>query len=127
MSFQWETTPDKAWGALAATYRAAIENAIKAIADRYAPEIEEYMKINAPWVDRTSNARQGLHTEVEQAVGEFVTLWLKHRMTYGWYLEGINPATMEEMRNAGRWAIINPALDVYAPRIWATIQETLRT
>jgi hypothetical protein len=113
---RWQTTPADAWSALALNYRQRIEMGIVAIAQRWAPEIENYMKSNAPWTDRTGNARQGLHTEVNHVVGSMVQIILAHGVEYGIWLE---------VKAAGSWAIVNPSLDHFAPRIWADVRRML--
>lgn len=117
MSFQWLTPPDAAWGALAEQYRQSIEQAIRAIADRRAPEIEAWLKQNAPWTDRTGQARQTLHTEVREVAHEMIEIILAHGVDYGIYLE---------LRWAGRFAVINPALDIWTPLIWQDVQGIFR-
>lgn len=113
---QWSVPPANAWEALAGDYRRAIEAGIKAIADYYAPQIENYMKQHAPWIDRTGNARSGLYTEVEQMVGVMTTIILAHSVDYGVFLE---------LANAGNYAIIAPSLDYFGPRVFADIRRML--
>lgn len=114
--FVWEIPPQTAWPALAQAYVAAIERGVAAIAQRYAAEVEAWMKDNAPWTDRTGNARQALYTEVNQVAGTMVELILAHGVEYGLWLE---------IRHAGRWAIVNPALDHFGPRMWADVVRLL--
>ena len=117
---RWTVPPQTAWPALAANYRQAIERGVHAIAQRWAPEIENYMKSNAPWTDRTGNARGALYSKVEPPtpaqIRGMIEIWLGHGMDYGIFLE---------LRNAGRYAIVNPALDYFAPRIWADVRRML--
>lgn len=113
---RWQVHPAQAWPALALTYQQRIEAGIVAIAQRWAPEIENYMKSQAPWTDRTGNARQGLHTEVHHVVGSMVEIVLAHGVHYGIWLE---------IRHGGAYAIVNPALDHFAPRIWADVRRML--
>lgn len=122
---RWQVPPATAWEALAGNYRQRVEAGIVAIAQRWAPEIENYMKANARWTDRTGNLRAALNAKVEHTAGVMVEVILAHGLFYGWYLEGINPATMVEMQNAGEWNIINPTLDLFAPRIWADVRRML--
>jgi len=112
----WTNPPSEAWPAMAGRYRRAIETGIFRIAQRWAPEIEQWMRDNAPWTDRTSNARQSLYTDVNFAVGEMVELIMAHGVEYGIYLE---------LSNAGTYAIINPALDHFAPLIWQDVVRLL--
>lgn len=117
MSFRWDVTPTRAWDALAVTYAQAIRRGVRAIALRYAPEIEAYMKANASWTDRTGNARQSLTVEVEDAAGDMVEIILAHGVEYGIWLE---------LAHGGAYQIIAPTLDIFAPRIWADVRALLQ-
>lgn len=122
---KWDIPPATVFEALAADYRRAIEAGIYAIAQYYAPQIENYMKQHAVWVDRTGAARSGLYTEVEQMVGVMTQITLAHSMEYGTYLEGWDPVNQREMQNAGQFAIIAPSLDIFGPRVFADIRRML--
>lgn len=113
MGFKWDVPPDEAFTQLADAYATAVHTGVRAVVQRYAPEVEAWMKSNAPWTDRTGNARQTLHTEVEEVVNEMVSLILAGGVEYQIYLE---------LSNGGRFAIIGPALDYFAPKIWADVQ-----
>ena len=114
--FQWIRPPGEAFGELTEAYVAAIHRGVLAIAKSYAPEIENWMKANAPWTDRTGNARQSLYTEVNQVVNSMVELVLSHGMSYGVYLE---------LCNQGRWGIIDRAIDHWAPILWSEVVRML--
>lgn len=114
--FHWEVPPEEAFPELVAAYANAIHVGVKAIAQRWAPEIENWMQKNAPWTDRTGNARQSLYSAVEEQVNIMVNVLLSHGVYYGKYLE---------LNNAGRYAIVNPALDHFAPKIWADVKRML--
>lgn len=115
-SFEWDVTPEVAFGQLTAAYAQAIRRGIRAIAARRAPEIEAWMKQNAVWTDRTGNARQTLHTEVEDLSLDMVQITLDHGVSYGVFLE---------LANAGTYAIIAPALDYWGPQVWSDVQAML--
>ena len=67
-----------------------------------APKVQEYMKRNAPWQDRTGDARAGLTAVyVGDRFVERSVIRLSHGVPYGIFLE---------TRNAGRYAIIVPTL-----------------
>jgi hypothetical protein len=72
-----------------------------------AMELEMYAKFNAPWADRTGEARNGLTASVYEEGGEIV-LELAHSVDYGIWLELIQD---------GRFAIIMPTLEALGPRI----------
>jgi hypothetical protein len=59
-----------------------------------------YMKSNAPWTDRTTAARAGLHATSSHS-GDRFELVLAHAVSYGIWLE---------VCNSGRYQIILPAL-----------------
>lgn len=61
---------------------------------------EAYMKSNAPWHDRTANARNSLNTKVENGAREH-SITYAHGMPYGIWLE---------IRFAGRNQIIMPSV-----------------
>lgn len=66
-----------------------------------AAKSEAWMRTNAPWTDRTTNARNGLFGMVIDDIGENVWLLvLSHSVSYGIWLE---------VRNNGQYAIVRPA------------------
>jgi hypothetical protein len=65
------------------------------------------MKLNAPWTDRTSNARNGLGAVVFKQGSKWV-LNLFGRASYQIYLE---------KSNSGRYAIIGPTILIWGPRL----------
>lgn len=70
-------------------------------------EVEAYAKANAPWSDRTGEARNGLTARVDNDGGDIV-LELAHTAEHGYWLEVIQD---------GRFAIIMPTLEALGPRI----------
>ncbi len=123
----WDITPEMMLQQLTEQYISAIEQAIENLLKSYAPTIETWMRDNAPWTDRTGDARQGLVTQVHRAVGNYVLVELAHSVDYGTYLEGWNPKTNSPMENAGQWSIIEPALDHFGPLIWNDLISMLRS
>lgn len=59
-----------------------------------------YMKANAPWSDRTTAARNGLHAVTSHRPGQY-ELVLSHAVYYGIFLE---------VCNSGKYQIILPSL-----------------
>lgn len=112
----WQVPPEQALPELGQAYASAIHKGVLAIGNRWAPQIANWMKQNAPWTDRTSNARQTLWSDVDDVTNVMVEIIFSHGMDYGIFLE---------LNNAGRFAIINPALDHFAPLIWADVQRML--
>jgi hypothetical protein len=117
VSVQWTVTPERAFGDLTQAYIAAIRRGVRAIAQRRAPEIEAWMKAQAPWTDRSSNARQTLSAEVEDIALDMVAILMQGGVEYFVFLE---------LANGGRYAIIAPAIDQWGPIIWQDVQAMLR-
>jgi hypothetical protein len=116
--FRWERPPEQALSELTEAYVSAIHRGVHRIAQAYAPDIEDWMKdpAHAIWKDRSGNARQTLYTEVRQVVESMVELILSHGVEYGVYLE---------LNNAGKYAVIDPAIDHWAPILWSEIVRML--
>lgn len=70
-------------------------------------EVEDYMKQNAPWNDRTGDARRGLKAETSDTLN-VVNMKLSHSVDYGVYLE----YAMEL-----RFAILEPTARLKGPEI----------
>lgn len=81
----------------------------------YAPEIENWMKSNASWTDQTGAARNGLAARFySDGSGRGIVLF--HQVPYGVWLE---------VRFSGRYAIINPALQEWGPRVMTGMKDML--
>jgi hypothetical protein len=81
----------------------------------YAPQVESAAKTNAPWQDRTGNARSGLIARAESS-GDSYAIILAHQVPYGIWLE---------VRWAGRYAIIMPTIQAYGPKVMSTLRNVL--
>ncbi len=112
----WQVPPEQAFTGLYDQWHAAVLSTVHSVCQATAPQAENWMKQNAPWTDRTGNARQSLNAHAEIAP-PVVRLVLDHGMEYGKYLE---------FKHAGRFAIVGPAVDVFTPRIMQAIQAALR-
>jgi hypothetical protein len=86
---------------------AKVKRAAMITANRMAPQVEAYMKNNAPWTDRTGNARNGLAARAYQE-GDEIGIVLYHQVSYGIWLEVAHQA---------RYAIIQPTIDEMGPRV----------
>lgn len=73
-----------------------LDRAIFAAFEYQRAPAESYMRINAPWTDRTGNARSGLFATTTHAPKQHEMI-VAHSMPYGIYLE---------TRFSGRYAII---------------------
>jgi hypothetical protein len=94
---------------------AKVHKAAVITAHRMAPEVESYMKTNAPWTDRTGNARNGLAARAYES-GDEVGIVLYHQVSYGIWLE---------VRWSGKYAIINPTIDVMGPKVMQSFEGLL--
>lgn len=65
---------------------AAVQQGVGALAQSHAKRGEATMRSEAPWQDRTGNARQGLFGEAETSPTG-ATITLGHTMFYGPFLE----------------------------------------
>lgn len=119
MSFSWQVTPDAAFVPLYEQYGETLEREIIALAERMTDEITAYMKLNAPWTDRTGEARANLYSVVQTEAGQMVSILISHGslIPYGVYLE---------LAYAGRFAIISPTIDAFGPRVFREVQALLQ-
>lgn len=118
VGFKWDgAPPDVVFAELSNRRIATIRRGIKAIADKWAPILTQQMKDRAPWQDITGEARRTLHTDVEQVTEDMVQIVLSHGVSYGVFLE---------LKNGGRFAVIAPMLDEFAPKIWADVVALAR-
>lgn len=114
--FVWEETPEQAFTKAYAEWERRLNNAIELLMLRYAAEIEQYMKQEAVWKDRTGNARQSLYAEVT-IDGQVYILGFDYGVEYGFWLE---------FAHQGRFAIIAPTADIFWPRFVNDLQALLQ-
>lgn len=86
-----------------------LNRGVELLALKYSALIETWLKQNAPWEDKTGNARQGLRAEVQKLVQDVTSIVLDHGVDYGVWLE---------LKYQGRYAIIQPALDYWTPKVF---------
>lgn len=115
VGFEWTVSPTVALVELAEQYSRAIFQSGREIAYDQAEEMENYAKQNAPWTDRTGDARERLHATVEET-GPIGTIVLSHGVEYGLWLE---------LDHGGRYAIIAPTIDVFGPKIMRSLQNMI--
>lgn len=95
-------------------FDAKLDRGVAGVMEFYDSKIETYMKTNAKWTDRTGNARNGLRAVAGHT--PFVSHWIDlfHSVPYGIWLE---------VRFAGRYAIVIPALTRYGPMVMGTMSK----
>jgi len=138
-NFRWRVPPSQGYDAN--RYVRVVEQGVFDLLNNvWAVRLENDAKVNAPWRDRTGNARQTLAayaTRVPksgsvQAVfvsdgerllpatyspGEGIALVLRHGMSYGKQLE---------LARQGRFAIVGPTLDWARNQIWASVRGLMK-
>lgn len=77
-------------------------------ANEFADELRQYAQDNAPWQDRTGDARVGLDTAVIMD-NQTLEIQLYHTVEYGIWLE---------IRWGGQYAIIIPTIETMGPRLF---------
>lgn len=87
----------------------------KAVTAFYAPQVENYARLNAPWSDQTGNARNGLIARASKENGWY-GITLAHSVPYGIWLE---------VRWAGKYAIILPTVEAMGPKVMGTFNRGL--
>lgn len=92
-----------------------VQSIIFAKVEQYSVLTENYARLNAPWTDRTGNARGTLHT-IARHVPKYHTITLQHAMPYGIWLE---------VRNSGQYAIILPTIKEMGPRLMRSLNKFL--
>jgi hypothetical protein len=97
-------------------YSNVLVESLYGLAQYFAPAIESSMKANAPWTDRTANARQGLWC-VPMRDGQTIIIHAAQSMDYGVYLE---------TRNSGRYAVVLPTLETFYKPIWDGVEELVK-
>lgn len=115
MGFKWIVAPNQTIPQMAEAYTKAIFQSGRRIAYEQAEAMEQYAKANAPWTDRTGDARERLHATVEET-GPIGTIVLSHGVEYGIWLE---------IANGGRYSIIPQTIDVFGPRVMRSLQNMI--
>lgn len=96
-------------------YDQELDRALRFIMEYHAADGQARMKMNAPWTDRTSAARNGLFTVVEGENGKY-TIVFSHSVNYGIWLE---------VKFSGRDAIIMPTVLDVGVELMDTIRRKL--
>ena len=97
-----------------------LQRAIYGVCKFWDGRVEAYAKQNAPWTDRTSNARNGLFARAYKLGKTTFGIILAHSVDYGIWLEVRN-------RPRGRAArpIIMKTVNLYAPKVTKTLTKIL--
>jgi hypothetical protein len=112
--FYWTEDPKEVFTKGFVQYVAGIEKQIDQLVQQYAPQIENWMKENAPWTDRTGHARQSLRAEIEYDVNELAIYMYYNEVDYDVFLE---------YANTGRFSILAPAMDYWSPILFKEFKK----
>lgn len=87
-----------------------VERALFGVCKYWDGKVETYMKHNAPWHDRTTNARNGLAARAAKLGAGLYAIILSHAVDYGIYLE-------RGTRYMRARPIIQPTIDIYSIKV----------
>jgi hypothetical protein len=110
----WDWGVDTLWDGLDNFTERTKKELEKKVRD-FAPRLAEYAQANAPWEDRTGDARSGLQSQPLITDTSF-GISLFHTMDYGIWLE---------IRWGGLYAIILPTIEVLGPELMNDISDIL--
>lgn len=114
----WEVPPSVISRGLE-KYGDRVLTAILALAQYFGQKMQDEMRRNAKWTDRTGNARSGLFAEAQlNAAQAAVELYLSHGHTvdYGVFLE---------YAHAGKYAIVLPTIEANISEIQRELKRLL--
>lgn len=94
-----------------------VDAAVDLVFDRYEAIAETYARTNAPWTDRTGNARNGLFAQHDKEPMVRHSLTVYGTMPYTFWLE---------VKYSGKYAIIGPTLFDVAPRMAADLAAAVK-
>lgn len=89
------------------TFGGTVLERVQAFGNQIAGEAETYMKLNAPWTDRTAAARASLFGRSWEE-SNVVIIHLAQKVDYGIWLE---------LRWLGRYAILSPTMYVFVEEV----------
>lgn len=96
-------------------YGPAIVAEVHRVMRDWAKDAVAYMKANAPWEDRTGDARAGLDWSIDESLTR-ATITLYHSVGYGKWLE---------IRWSGKFAIIMPTIETLGPELMHRLEAML--
>lgn len=96
---------------------ATLKHAIWKVVQYEANDGQNFMRQNAPWTDRTGNARQGLFARGYKHPDGYVIVYY-HTVSYGIWLE---------VAKGGKYRIIEPTVQQAGPKIMESLQVVMRS
>ncbi len=113
MSFEW-IVPPSAWDGEFRQHPENVMVALLAIGQRAGTEMQNQAKRDAPWTDRTGNARTGLIGTADKIGATQVEIVLGHTVVYGVKLE---------LGHGRRFAVVEATIENYLPQLEGLIRE----
>lgn len=111
-NFKWVRSPTQGWSV--GKLMAYIRGTCFLVLVSWEPIIENEMKGDAPWTDRSANARQNLEAEAYRKSETSVALIARGLMDYQHFLElkkRGQSILSPELEQAGKYAVILPVLE----------------
>ncbi len=99
-----------------ATFPPKLNAAVAAVMQYHEATVQDYARDNAPWTDRTSNARNGLFARAYSTVRSHGIV-LYHTLPYGIWLE---------VRWGGKYRIIVPTIQRQGVVVMRSLQGLMR-
>lgn len=113
MAIEWN---DKVLARKLATMPERVDRYLSGVVRYHRPSTEAMAKRNAPWTDRTSNARNGLFANAVIEPKKRYAIVLAHSVPYGIWLE---------VRFSGRYAVILPTVNRKSSAVMRTVTRVL--
>lgn len=113
--FSWVTSPEvfiEGW----IKHESLIREQSKLMMQYYSDRITAWMRTNATWQDQTGDARRDLRAEVV-VDGDQIQIHLLHA--------GSPEDVALELAHAGRYSILAPAMDFWAPKIMESMKQMM--
>lgn len=113
---RWTTPPSELATAIE-RYGDRVLTAVAAVAQYVATQMQNQAKADAPWTDRTGNARTGIFGTSEADFGaRVVTIYLSHSatLTYPLFLE---------IGNSGKYAVIMRTMQAHYEPLMQMLRE----
>lgn len=93
-----------------------MDAALGALMEFESGNVQDYMRSNAPWTDRTSNARGGLFAVAKSSFGQH-TIVCYHTVNYGIWLE---------VAHGGKYRIIQPTVQIEGKRVMGSVRGLMK-
>ena len=119
VGIRWVVPPETLAAAIE-KYGDRVITAVTAVAGRVAAEMANSAKANAPWTDRTANARTGIFGTAERDMAaQVVTIFLSHgaAIDYGVFLE---------LAHGSSFAIIMRTIESHLPGLRQDLEALFR-